>query len=371
MAQERKKRRIVLASILKPVDDTRMFEKMGVTLAKEGSYDVIIIGYPAAHIPSYNGIRFIPLKTFPRLSFKRLMAKWEVFRKVWKVKPDSLVITTHELLFPAVLLKILLNISIVYDVRENYYRNILHSGSFGWLIRWPLALATRFKEKLLAPSVDYFFLAEQGYEKEFKFYRSGWKVIENKAILSDHTLYERSSNRKLNLLFSGTLSESTGVFQAIELAKQIYLLNDQVRLTIIGLASKKSEQDKIQSTVQMHSFITLIGGDRLVSHHEIVQQIKQADFGILAYPSSSHTLNSHPTKLYEYLGYGLPIILNSKWPWIDQYLKYQPFVFTDFNHPDYPQLLNSLITGEFYPVKPSNVSWESEEATFLASLGNL
>lgn len=42
-----KKRRIVLASILKPVDDTRMTEKLGATLAQVEGNEVYVIGYPS------------------------------------------------------------------------------------------------------------------------------------------------------------------------------------------------------------------------------------------------------------------------------------------------------------------------------------
>ncbi|HRI80776.1 MAG TPA: glycosyltransferase, partial [Cyclobacteriaceae bacterium] len=155
MAQERKKRRIVLASVLKPVDDTRMFEKMGASLAPHGD-EVYIIGYPSAVSTVPEGIQLLPLSPFKRLSFARLLAKWTVFGKLLKLKPAVVIFNTHELILPCVLLKIIMDVRIVYDVRENYYRNILHSGSFPFFIRWPLAWLVRFKEKLLAPAVDHF-----------------------------------------------------------------------------------------------------------------------------------------------------------------------------------------------------------------------
>ena len=46
-----KKQRIVLASVLKPVDDTRMFEKIGKSLAREPKYEISIYGYPSNKPP--------------------------------------------------------------------------------------------------------------------------------------------------------------------------------------------------------------------------------------------------------------------------------------------------------------------------------
>ena len=263
MAQERKKRRIVLASILKPVDDTRMFDKMGTSLAQSGDYEVFIVGYPSSSNPSEPGIQFITLTPFKRLSFQRWGAQWQVFRKVWRLKPSFLIFTTHELIFPAILLKILINTTLVYDVRENYYRNILMSGSFSRFISWPLALLVRFQEKLFAPSIDHFFLAEKAYENEFKFHRGGWTVIENKAQVPRLPRHYDSVKipGAIRLLFSGTLAESTGVFRAIALAKELHLLNPSISLTIIGHASLKADRERIHQEINSCPFIDLIGGD--------------------------------------------------------------------------------------------------------------
>ena len=389
MAQERKKRRIVLASILKPVDDTRMLGKMGISLAQSGQYEVIIVGYPTSSIPSFPAVQFIAFKAFPRISYRRVLAKWKASLMVWKLKPDILIFNTHELLWPALLLKICLGTTIVYDVRENYYRNILHSGSFPLLVRWPLAFLVRFKEKLLAPSIDHFFLAEKAYETEFRFHRRGWTVIENKGLTPDPSLEERGavlafreglhsslSSREgrgeaVRLLFSGTLAESTGVFQAIAVAKKLHRLDESITLKIVGFAALKSTLKKIQHEILETEYIHLIGGDRLVPHPEIMKAIHQADAGIISYPFSHHTKNSHPTKLFEYLSAQLPIILERHWPWTEQYLQYQPFIFFDFSKPDYPALLHELKTKQCYPRVPEDVTWASEQPKFLAIMGKI
>ncbi len=359
-------------SILKPVDDTRMFEKMGASLARSGSYEVFIIGFSAISPPVYDGITFIPLPVFQRLSVQRIAAKWRAFWRALKLRPSIIIFTTHELLFPAILLKILTPVFIIYDVRENYYRNLLLSGNFPRMVRWPLALYVRFREKLLAPAVDHFFLAEQGYEQEFKFHRAGWTVIENKATYQQTAEHPREKvPGQIRLLFSGTLSESTGVFRAIALTKGLHQLDSSISLTLVGYAALPAERQRILKEVRTHSFINLVGGDRLVPHASLVKCFRRTDFGILSYPASDHTLNSRPTKLFEYLAAHLPIIVERNWSWIGQFSACVPFVFVNFSKPDYPSLLKELKTKAFYSHAPEGVTWGSEEAKLLKALEQL
>src|SRR6478609_12121995 len=109
-----KKRRIVLASILKPVNETRMFEKMGTTLANTGDYEVFIIGSPETVKTEYPNIRFSELSYFPRISLKRLIAPWKVFRKLQSIKPELVIIGTHELLVVAMLYRLTSSAKIIY-----------------------------------------------------------------------------------------------------------------------------------------------------------------------------------------------------------------------------------------------------------------
>jgi hypothetical protein len=74
------KKRVVLASVLKPVDDTRMLEKIGATLAYEG-FEVFIIGHASSGAIDVPGITTIPLPQFNRVSFKRLLIPGLFFKK--------------------------------------------------------------------------------------------------------------------------------------------------------------------------------------------------------------------------------------------------------------------------------------------------
>jgi glycosyltransferase involved in cell wall biosynthesis len=367
VAQEREKTRIVLASILKPVDDTRMTGKMGTSLAGAG-YSVSIIGFaPAGVLPS--GLSYYSLGEFPRLSLRRYLARWRAFQLAFTCRPHLFIFSTHELIFPALLLKVLLGTRVVYDVRENYYRNIRHSEGLFAAWRWPLALFVRGIEKVTAPMMDYFFLAEKGYESEFRFHRGGWTVIENKAFLPPAS--SGFSPRGWNLLFSGTLSESTGVFRAIQLAATLHARQPAVTLTIVGYAATSNVQKRIRGEAEAKPYIRLIGIETHVPHGDIVAQIQQARAGIIAYLPMPHTLNSVPTKLFEYLTASLPILCDSGWPWISRFEASRPFVTVRFDHPDAEAILDALTQRSFYPAPAREASWQTEAPRLLAAVKNI
>lgn len=348
--------------MLKPVDDARMFEKMGQALADTGDYEIHIIGFPSDKPHPYPNIHLHPSERFPRLAIQRVLAPFRIFRKIREINPGLLIITTHELLFAAVAFKMMRKTPIIYDIRENYFRNILFLPSFPLLLRPFLAVWVRAWEKMLSPFVDRMIVSEKGYLKELPFARDETVVIENKVKHSSITprLHTTTGNR-LNLLFSGTLAESTGVFTAIQLATTLHDSDPEVALTIIGYCAQRETLQRIKALTDTRDFIRLEGGDRHVPHDEIMSAIASAHFGIIAYPPNPSTRNTVPTKLYEYLGAQLPILLINHPPWMELCAHYHAAVIFDPRFIKPGALLAQLRTTPFYTIPPGEeVFWGVE-----------
>lgn len=366
-----KKQRIVLASILKPVDDTRMFEKLGKSLSANSNYEIFILGYPSKQPPSDSKIILLPHPGFVRLSLKRLLMPLLILKKIYKVKPDILIVNTHELLIVAVLIRIFYGSKIIYDVQENYWRNILWTDTFPSLLKPLLAIWVRGKEMLLSRFFHLFFLAEKGFEKEMKFFQNKSIVLENKGSLPKGSVRTKS-NGMIRLLFSGTISASTGVFEAIDLATSLHQHDQSMRLHIIGYCSLASTLNAVKFAIQDKPFISLTGGNQLVPHHEIISQIFNSDFGIIYYPPSPHTENRIPTKLYEYMSAQLPLLLQNYPPWVTLCDPCRAAIPIDFHRPiDAPAILKKMRQSDFYPIPPTSVDWSSEEKKLLESLNEV
>ncbi|MEQ8361774.1 MAG: glycosyltransferase [Cyclobacteriaceae bacterium] len=350
------KQKIVIASTLKPQDDTRMFEKMAVNLAGIGDNEIYVIGQVSEGITANQGIHFLGHKPVNRIGIGRWLLPFRILLKTIKVKPKLLIANTHELLIVSIANRILFGTQIVYDIQENYYRNILYSEALPWYLRRPLALWVRFKEKVTSPLFHHFILAEKAYEKELTFIGNRYTILENKTV-PPKAISRPSISGKINLLFSGTIASSTGIFEAIDLAEKLHQKDDRIHLTIIGYCALPSTREKVMEAIKNMSWITLKGLDHLVPHQEVLEEISKANFGIIYYPPSPHTEGSIPTKVYEYMAYQLPILTWQNQGFSQWVIQSKAGILVD--NPE--GLLPSTLSEKFYPHPIEGVEWEAEK----------
>lgn len=344
-----------------------MFEKIGVTLADSGLYDVTIIGYPSHQAPQHPAIQFIPLPSFVRFSMKRLLISWTVFKKINQVKPELLIINTPELLLVALLSRILYRRKIIYDVLENYYLNIRYTPAFSSWVRPLLAALVRLVEIAASPLVHYFFLAEKGYKNELNF-ANPCLVLQNKLPRSVSSQVVRSPQQGYSkLLFSGTLATSTGVFEAIQICKNLHKLDASFSLTIIGYCALPEEHALLKKEIASTSFISLIGGDALVPHHRVLEEIGKADIGMIIYPPNPSTRCSIPTKLFEYLALQLPVVIRHN-PESHQLVEEFKAGIILPDVPDYNSIAAELKTNRIASTIHDSLFWESEKFKIIDRL---
>jgi len=333
-----------------------MFEKLAMSLAGNCDFEIYVIGQASKAITAHQGIQFIGLNPVNRLAIGRWLLSLRILLKTIKVKPKLLIANTHELLIVSIANRILFGTRIVYDIQENYYRNILYGEAFPWYLRRPLALWVRFKEKITSPLLHHFILAEKSYEKELTFIGNRYTILENKTV-PPKAISRPSISKKINLLFSGTIAESTGIFEAITLAEKLHQKDNRIHLTIIGYCALTSTREKVTEAISGKPWVTLKGLNHLVPHQEVLAEIITANFGIIYYPPSPHTEGSVPTKVYEYMAYQLPILT-----WQNQGFSQWVNLNKAGLVVDDPECsLPAMIGEKFYPHPIEGLEWEDEK----------
>lgn len=321
--------KIVIASTLKPITDPRALEKIGSTLAKTGLYNVHIIG-------SWAAVRSVPKHltlhphTYPKSLGSRLGNQISIYRKLRKLQPSVLIITTHELLLPAIFIRLFTRCKIIYDIQENYNFNLRHQHIYPWGLRTLLANYIRLKEYLTAPFITRFFLAEECYFDELHFIRKKHTLLlENKFVTSTHRPNKRQE--KFEFLLSGTISELYGVQEALNFA--LAFPPTAFNLVIIGHCPNSQLRKELNRVQANHKNVTIKVSDQPVAHEEILAEIGPKTIGLLPYRINKSTKNKVPTKLYEYLGLDILFIISRNTKWETMIHSHDKALSIDFNQP--------------------------------------
>jgi hypothetical protein len=303
--------RILLASILKPVNDARNYEKTGISMARAG-YKVGIAGRNLSTFESpAENTEFLPWFDFPRHHPRRWLSAWIFIRNALRWNPQLLVLGTWELLLPSLVLKLLRpSLKVVYDVQENYFRNLWYSRVYPPVLRHALAVAVRALEYASQLWIKEYWLAERCYAAEISFLET-CMVLENKCKRPAQK-NAPPTDGPVTYLYSGTIAQNYGTEKAIEWFLAQAAQNPALRLAIVGYAPQHAYYQALKARYGAHASLHWEGGDVLVPHTRIVAWMQQAHAGIISYVPDPSTEQCIPTKLYEYAGYGLPIVLLSE-----------------------------------------------------------
>jgi hypothetical protein len=370
-----KKRKIVLASVLKPVDDTRMYEKFALTLAEIKETEVYVIGFHSKMQTDHpENIKLFPVFSFERISWARFFSPWKFYKILVKLKPEVIIVNTHELLIVSCIFKIIFGSKLFYDVQENYLRNILHTSTFPKFLKPLIAAIVRLIEILSRPFINHYFLAERNYEKEFSFTKGKSTVIENKYYSNtSHTSFQtRFLPPKLpdtwRFLYTGTIARNYGIIEAIRFTNIISIYTP-AELYIIGYCADKSLLKELLSEVGSKPNLHLIGGKELVPHLNIQKAIIEADFGIISHQPEPSIENCIPTRIYEYMANKLPFILQNHPLWVETAGLSDAFIAIDFKDFEPLDVINILKTKKFYTKNPpKDIYWTMEAEKLLQTI---
>ncbi|MCC5930816.1 MAG: hypothetical protein JJU28_16345 [Cyclobacteriaceae bacterium] len=366
------KKTIAIISVLKPLEDPRHFEKMALSIGQTNKYEINIIGFGIKKISTHQNIHFHPLGKFGRLHPKRWLARVKTLLILLKLKPEVIIANTHELLIVMILNKILFGSKIIYDVQENYYRNIKYGQVFPAPLNIILSYIVRCKEKLLFPFLDYCFLAERSYYQEMNFLQSKSIILENKYKPGIRPK-SRNYTDKNNLIFAytGTISVNYGIFDALNFISTCRQYHKDAQLIIHGYCADTGLRKHLLEKCSRMPYIKLITGDFPQPHEDILNTLNISDFALLPYHLGPEIRNCIPTKLYECLALRVPVIIRENVLWKSLCDPCNAALYTDFNH-----------LNDFFPIKFSELTlynslpgeeilWSSEEKKLIEALFHL
>jgi hypothetical protein len=362
--------KIAIASALKPVIDPRAYEKFGASLIHTGRYEVHILGSLPTTKEVFPPITLHPISANSKGSLSRLLVPWKILARLKKIKPDLLIINTHELLFIGVIFKLFTGKKLVYDIRENYYFNLLFQKNYPWGLRHLLAFYVRAKEILLSNFVDHFFLAEQCYVDEISFIKQQYSIIENKYLPPQNVL-KKQHQLQTEFLISGTISKEYGVFEALRFFNQLPAA--KYKLIIVGHCPNKQTFSDLKKEVNGIENIEFLVSATPIPHKDILAHIGNKTIALLPYQVNKSTENKIPTKLYEYIGMAIPLLVSPNPIWDKIIKKHHAGLSIDFYSPvNYANISRSLaLINNRQSSDLKDVMWINEESKLLIIIDGL
>lgn len=281
--------------------DTRIYFRFCRSLARD--YDVTLIAvHPREEV--VNGIRIIPIRRLKNRYFEMVTASLRMFPKALRVRAKVYQIHDPELIPCGLWLRIL-GKKVVFDVHENFAADIadkpwirhkrLLSTLYAW---WEKRAARRF----------HVFLAENSYAGHYKALGANFTVVLNYPDLPFFRPYRNLEPRpELNLFYIGILLETRGLF---EIAEALYLLRRQGRIFhfhCVGELYSRLENrlKKLPYYGEISSQMHFYGRMRLDEGYALS---KEMGIGLCIIHPMKNSIESYPTKMFEYMSIGLPVI---------------------------------------------------------------
>jgi len=298
--------RVCHISTAHSMPDVRIVSKQLITLVEAG-YDVHLI----AQAPQEMEFPGITLHRLPLRGHRHIYRQLTVpsaARAALRSRAALYHLHDPDLLPLGWFLKKQTGAAVVYDMHE------LSQGGTG-VVQTAMSRLEKWARKWL----DHVILAETSYEGLLK--GIDQTVLPNYAIATD-TGYRkpRSLSSPLRLLYTGTISRGRGLDVMLKALLQARQTGKNWHLDLYGIARLSKERSAAEGFIQQHRLAERVerkGWSSYLPSEDMTMALKHANVGLALLQSEANYRDSLPTKFYEYLQAGLPIVASDFPLWRD------------------------------------------------------
>lgn len=367
-------KKIVIASVLKPANDVRSWDRIGHTLWQNSDYSIYLVGNGLSrNIQGYHRLHFETFNHKVTGIISRFRVQREFYHILEKLHPDLIIITTPELLPLSFLYKFFHSNKIVYDLQEDYEKNIKYQKIHSGMKKLLGSCFIRITHRLARRYVDHFLLAEQCYI-HLPFVQKGYTVAENKFAQTRANVPSPDlSSKKIKLAFTGVLSEYSGYKKAIAIYRKLVEVLPATELHIAGYTYFPGIVDDLKKLENKENNVHLHGIDEYLDHQQLIDVACSCNLAVIAHQHNEVSKDRIPTKLYEYLYLGIPFVVDKNTNWFKKFSTTNLCIGIEIDNPD-PSLIINMVQkyrqDTDYRRKDLS-SWASEGQKILQSTKTL
>lgn len=292
---------VAILSSVHTAFDTRIFQKQARALAR-GGYDVTFV-VPHERAETVDGVRIRPLPPVRGRLERMVRAQVRILREALRLRADVYHFHDPELIPVGLVLK-LMGKRVVYDVHEDVPKSIRGKTYLAGWVRGPLALVVGLVEQAAARAFDLVILARDDIADSFRGHPRTL-LVRNYPSRVAFPRVERParSGGEFVVVYTGGLTVGRG---AIEMVEAMGRVNPgvQARLVIFG----RFWPEALEHRVRALGGFARVDYRGWVPYEVLPQEMARADAGIVCFLPEPNNVNAGPTKLFEYMACGLPVV---------------------------------------------------------------
>ncbi|MDH4220806.1 MAG: glycosyltransferase, partial [Candidatus Aminicenantes bacterium] len=300
------KNKIVHITSVHSPSDVRIFHKEAKTLAHAG-FNVTLIAQHDIN-ETIDEIKILALPKAKNRIHRMLKLPLRAFILAFKQKADIYHFHDPELLPLGMLLKLIKGKKVIYDVHEDYSKQMLSKLYLRRSIGKGIGLLVKIIEYFSSKSFDAIVTATADILKNFSHHKRAL-CVKNFPIVSNFSIEGESENNEkelFSLIYIGGLERIRGLTQMVKALEQ-FDSDAQLKLTLCGDFYPSDYEHKLRS-LKGFKKVEYLGW---VKADKIPNLLKKHDAGIVCFLPEPNHIYAMPNKIFEYMAAGLPVIASS------------------------------------------------------------
>ncbi|MEN2667732.1 glycosyltransferase [Listeria aquatica] len=300
-------KKILIASSVHVWFDTRIYYKEALSLLNAGfEVEIIAREFEGEFSPQVDPrIKLTVLKK----SLSRIQAIKAVYQKAINSEADIIHLHDPELLYVgAKLKKKKSSMKVIFDMHENFPKAIESKEWLPKILRKSFKKIISFLEPKFLNQMSGVIFAEKSYKKD---YSLQVKTVDIYNLPHDPGFMEHNKNALFTMTYVGGITKIRGAMEMIQLVH--FMRSKQKKVVQLRLIGPIDEG--LKKTLQNYSIthgidqqIQFLGR---LGYREIWEELRQTDLGLCLLHPVPNYVESLPTKFFEYMAAGVPIVASN------------------------------------------------------------